>query len=146
MWKWIGKNKFSIGKNEILNPLGILCIPKNIWPEERPCWLIYLKVKVYITRLLLVYNLQKNSMMNLWWLLDDEFFFHHKWWMRKREKINSSNIFEGFYWHLRKNLKIHKHCWLSITWMLKNWIPYKPLLKTFQKSSYISLVLFEQNL
>ena len=26
----LGKNKFSIGKNGILNPLGILCIPHNI--------------------------------------------------------------------------------------------------------------------
>ena len=28
----IGKNEFSIGRNEILSPLGILCIRKNICP------------------------------------------------------------------------------------------------------------------
>ena len=28
----IGKNEFSIGRNEILSPLGILCIRQNICP------------------------------------------------------------------------------------------------------------------
>ena len=40
--------------------------------------------------------------------------------MRKRKKINSSKIFEGFFLKLEdKTLEIHKHSWLSITWILK---------------------------
>ena len=57
-----GKNELFIGKNKILNPLAILCIAHNIWLLERPCWAkLYLKVKVYITNLLSVCNLQKIS-------------------------------------------------------------------------------------
>ena len=55
-----GKNELFIGKNKILNPLAILYIAHNIWLLERPCWeKLYLKVKVYITNLLSVCNLQK---------------------------------------------------------------------------------------
>ena len=40
--------------------------------------------------------------------------------MRKRKKINSSKIFEGFFLKLEdKILEIHKRSWLSITWILK---------------------------
>ena len=28
----IGKNEFSIGRNEVLIPLGILCVQQNICP------------------------------------------------------------------------------------------------------------------
>ena len=46
-WKWIGKNQFLILKNTILNPLGILCIPQNIWLLDLLDLLarLYLKVK-----------------------------------------------------------------------------------------------------
>ena len=46
-WKWIGKNQFPILKNTILNPLGILCIPQNIWILDLLDLLarLYLKVK-----------------------------------------------------------------------------------------------------
>ena len=46
-WKWIGKNQFLILKNTILNPLGILCIPQNIWILDLLDLLarLYLKVK-----------------------------------------------------------------------------------------------------
>ena len=46
-WKWIGKNQFPILKNTILNPLGILCIPQNIWSLDLLDLLarLYLKVK-----------------------------------------------------------------------------------------------------
>ena len=46
-WKWIGKNQFPILKNTILNPLGILCIPHNIWILDLLDLLarLYLKVK-----------------------------------------------------------------------------------------------------
>ena len=37
-----------------------------------------------------------------------------------------------------KNLGIHKLSWLLITWILKKWNSIKPLLKTFQKSNYLT--------
>ena len=43
-WKWIGKNQFPILKNTILNPLGILCIPQNIWILD----LLYLLARLYL--------------------------------------------------------------------------------------------------
>ena len=33
------EKEFSTVKNGILNPLGILFTPQNIWPQENPCWL-----------------------------------------------------------------------------------------------------------
>ena len=36
IYQWIEKNIFSIGKNRILNPLGILSLPQNIWLYESP--------------------------------------------------------------------------------------------------------------
>ena len=42
-------------------PLGILCIPQYLTLSNALLARLYLKVKVYITILLSVYNLQKNS-------------------------------------------------------------------------------------
>ena len=58
-WKWIRKNQFFILKRRILNSLGILSIPQNIWLLERSC-LSCLKVKVYITKLLSICIIYKK--------------------------------------------------------------------------------------
>ena len=36
LYQRIGKNMFSTRKNIILNPLGILLMLRNFWPQERP--------------------------------------------------------------------------------------------------------------
>ena len=103
---------------------------------------LHLKVKMYITNLLSGYNLQKISCLKKifpWpWKLKERFlrfcffydllklhfftrclYFHHSD-DEKKEKINSSTIFEEFYLNLkRKFWKFNKQSWLSITWILK---------------------------
>ena len=49
---------------------------------------------------------------------------------RKKEKVNSLNIFKGFYLKYEvKILQIHKHGWLSITWILKKLNSIQALLE-----------------
>ena len=47
-------------KNGVLNPLGIVCIPHT--KGKALLARLYLKVKVYASNFLGVYNLQKNLM------------------------------------------------------------------------------------
>ena len=117
---------------------------------------LYLKVKVYITNLLSVYNLQKISCLkwnNFAWIfifssnflnlksyfseqlnelflcfcfLDELlklhlftrslYFYHYWWWERVK------NQFFKYFWCILPKfeeniLEIHKHSWLSITWI-----------------------------
>ena len=65
--------------------------------------------------------------------------YFHKWWRERGTKINSSTIFEGCYLNLREKN------WTFINTVdsrqfeyWKNWTPYKPLLKIFQKSNYLT--------
>ena len=37
----IGKSKFSVGKNETLNPFGILSTPQKFWRQERSGYLFH---------------------------------------------------------------------------------------------------------
>ena len=39
---------------------------------------------------------------------------------------------------MKKKFEIHKLSQLSITWILKEFKSYKPLLKTFQESNYLT--------
>ena len=64
-------------------------------------------------------------------------YFQVKWWWEKWEKGEFSKYFGGFYLNLsRKFLKFIRITWLWIT--SKNRTPYKPFLKTFQKSNYLT--------
>ena len=64
---FIIENEFSIaGENGTLNSLGIKCITQNILrkgPNLDYMAGLYLKVKVYITNLLNVYNLHTKNLM-----------------------------------------------------------------------------------
>ena len=59
--KMIGKNEFSIGKNGILNIGNSVPTTEYLSLGKALLARLYLKVKVHITNLLSLYNLQKIS-------------------------------------------------------------------------------------
>ena len=46
--------------NRIWKPLGILRIPQNFWPYDRPCWLDYICKYIYLSISKSIYNLKKK--------------------------------------------------------------------------------------
>ena len=66
---------------------------------------------------------------------------------RKKEKVNYLSIFKGFYLKFEvKILQIHKHGWLSITWILKKIELHKSPAWRHSRNQTLLLVLSEQNL
>ena len=103
-----------------LNPLGILCMPQNIWLLETLLARLYLKVKVYITKLLGVYIVYKKphalneviffGFLNFWgflwpWKLT---FIEH--WMN----VNFTILFPWYLlklWFFTRCLYFHHNWW-----------------------------------
>ena len=59
------------------------------------------------------------------------------------EEKEGQNEFFNYIWRMllkseEEKFEIHKLSQLSITWILKELKSYKPLLKTFQKSNYLT--------
>ena len=90
---------------------------------------LYLKVKVYVTKLLSAYIIYKIShaikevynsarifiFLRIYLTLKTCHWsnFNSIYWIERGTKINSWNIFEGCYWKKKKKMEIHKHNWLK---------------------------------
>ena len=137
------EKNFPLGKNENLNPSGILHIRQNSWPNERLCWLDYISISKSVyniyeksrtftwNNLVRIYIFEDSSdLENLplvkleWNLCDDLLNKLHFLTNANTTTRNSKNQFFNYFWRIllkleEKILPIHKHIWPWITWTLK---------------------------